>query len=267
MWHLARPLKRPRVPLTFPVHPAVAIPFRRFQTPLVIPAALATGAMMPDAAYMGLPGMSHEWASLLRYNVVFGVLAYVLAELWILPSLRRTLPVVRGLALARWAVTRGLPRSVLGWLAAVVSVTLGVVSHLLWDGFTHATMWPARVLYPHTRVGLFGHAMSLAFFLQNACSLVGTVLVLAWAVRVTPKLAPAPSPPSPDLGLVLGPCLAGLGAGVAWHVHLVAGCNVWLQELWLFGWAGMRGACLGLLLGCGLERTAHLIRASRRLPA
>ena len=251
------------MPITFPVHASVAVPLQRLFPRALVPAAVVVGAMIPDASYMGLPGNAHTVEGLWKYNIPAAFLGYLLLELWVLPSLRRTLPTVRGLELARWAQPRGLPRNLLGWLSVGLSVSLGVASHLLWDGFTHAQMWPASWLYPHLKLA----SVPFSALLQELFSVFGTVFLFFWAVRETPRLAPLRAPPDKSVWPVAAPFVLGTGLGLVWHLHAINACNFWPQELWLFAWSGARGATLGLLLGCGVERMTPLNPPSPLPPA
>jgi hypothetical protein len=145
-----------------PSHAVVALPFIR--TPLV-PAAIAIGAMTPDLPLFvrGLPlsyGVTHAFAWLPLTIVIALVLLLVwrcvlrpamreLAPRWLaarLPgewdegagrALRETLPIGRGApAHASWR----------GMLLLLLSLLLGVVSHIVWDLFTHEGRWGSTAL-------------------------------------------------------------------------------------------------------------------------
>jgi hypothetical protein len=126
-------------------HAVVALPFVR--TPLV-PAAIAIGAMTPDLPLF-LRGVVPPYAVThdLAWLPVTVVLAFVLLLVWrcvLRPATRELLP--RRLAerlpdgwdagapaAARETVSGG----VLGILWLVLSLALGVVTHVAWDFFTH----------------------------------------------------------------------------------------------------------------------------------
>ncbi|MDF2491547.1 MAG: cell wall anchor protein [Microbacterium sp.] len=128
-----------------PSHAVVALPFVR--TPLVS-AAVAVGAMTPDlplflrGTFITYPG-THD----LRWIVLTVVLAWVLLLVWrcvLRPAARELAP--------RWLAAR-LPGSwddgpSQGWresaplsprplLLLVISLAVGVASHIAWDAFTH----------------------------------------------------------------------------------------------------------------------------------
>lgn len=128
-----------------PSHAVVALPFVR--TPL-IPAAIAVGAMTPDLPLFlrGTPltyAITHD----LRWIPLTMAVALVLLLVWrcvLRPAVRELSP--------RWAAARipaswdggagvgwreTIPRSIGALLVLVLSLGLGVASHIAWDAFTH----------------------------------------------------------------------------------------------------------------------------------
>lgn len=145
-----------------PSHAVVALPFVR--TPLV-PAAIAVGAMTPDLPLFvrGLPlhyGRSHafEWipvtvlvalALLLVWRCVLRPATRELSPVWLARRLPRDwdagAPAALRETLAISAADDGGPGrwhvSWSGLLLLVASLGLGVVSHIVWDLFTHEGRW------------------------------------------------------------------------------------------------------------------------------
>ncbi|MCR2764889.1 DUF4184 family protein [Microbacterium sp. zg.B48] len=186
-----------------PSHAVVALPFVR--TPLV-PAAIAVGAMAPDLPLFvrGLPlhyGLTHDlwwlpltvalalalllvWRCLLRPAVrelCPDWLAARLPESWDAPpgdALRETFT---ARADRRSVDDRGQVRSpsMRGALLLIASLVLGVLSHIVWDLFTHEGRWGVRVLPGLDRLWgpLAGHT-----WLQHGSSVVGLGIIAAWAL-------------------------------------------------------------------------------------
>lgn len=159
------------MPLT-PSHAVVALPFLR--SPLV-PAAIAVGAMSPDLPLFvrGLPltyGVTHSFVWLPVTIVVAFVLLLVwrcvlrpavrdLSPRWLgrrLPgewdagaaaSLRETFALrvhVDRTGSGEWCA--GERPSWLGALLLLASLALGILTHIVWDLFTHEGRWGAEVL-------------------------------------------------------------------------------------------------------------------------
>src|SRR5918995_1749515 len=143
------------MPIT-PTHAIVALPFVR--TPLV-PAAIAVGAMSPDFPLLvrALPlhyGLTHDFAWL----PVTVVLALALLLVWrciLRPAVRELSPIwlARRLppewdagpaASARETFAIGgdpARPSARGILLLLVSLALGIATHIAWDSFTHVDRW------------------------------------------------------------------------------------------------------------------------------
>ncbi|KQR20934.1 DUF4184 family protein [Microbacterium sp. Leaf151] len=126
-------------------HAVVALPFVR--TPLV-PAAIAIGAMTPDLPLF-LRGIVPPYSVThdLRWLPVTVVMAFVLLLVWrcvLRPATRELVPrpVAERLpdewdAGAPAAARETLSGGVVGILWLVLSLALGVITHVSWDFFTH----------------------------------------------------------------------------------------------------------------------------------
>jgi len=133
-------------------HAVVALPFVR--TPL-LPAAIAIGAMTPDLPLFvrGTP-VSYQ---LTHTNLgVSTVIAGALTVLWYVllrPSVRSLSPAWLAARLPREWDRVGVPEwwarrpAWVSALLAVLSLLLGVASHIAWDAFTHEGRW-GTTLFP-----------------------------------------------------------------------------------------------------------------------
>ncbi len=170
-----------------PSHAVVALPFLR--TPLV-PAAVAVGAMTPDLPLF-LPWMPFSYQVMHTNVVVCGVVAALLLGIWyvlVRPVMRELSPgpVARRLPdrWDRWSSRgdRRRPRLQVTWV--VLSILLGVISHIVWDAFTHEGRWGVRAVpVLNQRWGpLLGYT-----WLQHGSSLVGLIALavagMVWFVR------------------------------------------------------------------------------------
>ena len=200
------------------------------------PCALVVGSCAPDIAYaLGLYNVgSHSLPGLITFCLPAGLLVYGWLELLALPALTRSLPEAWGIQWARFATTRGLPTTVRGWAAAALAILLGACTHLLWDGFTHRTHWPAR-LYADVHVGRW----YLPGFLQVTCSIVGSILVFAHLARRYRTLRPERGGSITRLLVLLLPTLAAMALGVAWRLENPAS-PVPQWELWFLFWTSVR---------------------------
>jgi hypothetical protein len=187
-----------------PSHAVVALPFVR--TPLV-PAAIAVGAMSPDLPlFVRIAplqyGRTHafEWlpvtvllalALLLVWRCVLRPAARELSPRWLaarlpgewdqgaLPTLRETFGVVGDAG-----STALLPPAAWRTVVLVASLLVGVVSHIVWDLFTHEGRWGVALVPALSEEWgpLPGYK-----WLQHGSSVIGLTIIgvwmLLWLVR------------------------------------------------------------------------------------
>lgn len=214
-----------------PSHALVALPFIR--TPLV-PAAIAIGAMTPDLPLfvrgLGLPySFTHTFANVvwtalvafalfLVWRVVLRPAVGALSPLW----LARRLPgdwTQSGLEAAGAAVGVGKNRPLYPVLLAV-SLIVGVLSHIVWDLFTHEGRWGVEVFPALDR--MWGPLTGFKW-LQHGSSAIGLIGIAIWAVLWLRRAEARP------------PFARSVPAGVriAWWLSL----PVVLITAWLVGYA------------------------------
>src|SRR5687768_2920400 len=134
------------MPVTLPAHAAAVLPLMRW-TPRPLDAlALVVGAAAPDFVYvLGWNSrVSHNPLALLTFCLPVGLVLYLWSRFLVLPLVMVERP----------------PRG--SWPSVAASIVIGAATHVLWDGFTHAWMWPARELYPDVRIELLGRRMPIA---------------------------------------------------------------------------------------------------------
>lgn len=181
-----------------PSHAVVALPFVR--TPLV-PSAVAVGAMTPDLPlFLRGVGVDYSFTHDAAQIVWTALIAFVLFLVWrvvLRPAVRelsplwlaRRLPAEwdrSGVSAAGDAVGLGSGRRWYPVLLAA-SLLLGVLSHIVWDLFTHEGRWGVEILPMLDREWgpLTGYK-----WLQHGSSLLGLVILAAWAAL---RLRRAPS--------------------------------------------------------------------------
>jgi len=239
------------MPATLPAHAAAVLPFFRARR-WMPPTALVVGACAPDMAYAirWAGWFSHSLAGVFLFCLPMGLIALVWLEALVLPALRRTLPPACGVQWARFLRTDGVPDSAGTLLRAAIGIVIGTLTHLLWDGFTHRSMWPAQVLYPHVVVPLPGGQLSLARVLQHVSSILGTAIVCAVMARRYRHLPAAPGGSWSAFLPILTPTLAGAAVGLSTRILHFRYLGALEAQLWWMFWPAFSCACLGLTLGC-----------------
>ncbi|QMU95762.1 DUF4184 family protein [Microbacterium esteraromaticum] len=188
-----------------PSHAVIALPFAR--SPLV-PAAIAIGAMTPDLPLFlrgaGISyGFTHDWP-----NVVWTALvALALLLVWravLRPAAVELAPdAIADRLPDDWRRTGAdalmevvAPRERYGRLLLMISLVLGVLSHIGWDMFTHEGRWGVAAIPALQEMWgpLAGYK-----WLQHGSSVVGLLLIGIFALRwlaarasiARPRLLPA----------------------------------------------------------------------------
>ncbi len=218
-----------------PSHAVVALPFVR--TPLV-PAAVAVGAMAPDLPLF-LRGTPLSYHLTHTHLVVSSLVALGLLGLWytvLRPAVRELSPAVLARRLPAswdstgrtlWADLRA-PRpgdrraarrgGAVFALLAGVSALIGVVSHVVWDAFTHEGRWGVGIM--PVLAEQWGPFLGFEW-LQYGSGVAGlTLLAVAAAVWLRRRRSHAVHRILPDAVRVAWWCSLPLMLAVAWLAGL-----------------------------------------------
>lgn len=172
------------MPLT-PSHAVVALAVRR--TPLPA-SAVAIGAMTPDLPLFLPFAPAYENTHSLIWLPLTTALAAALWGLWRIAIA----PAARDLSPAFLAQRYPLPRVIsppgglsgnapssrpFAFLCTVTALALGVLTHLVWDGFTHRGGWAVEVI-PSLQERFNG--VPVYSLLQDGSSVVGLLIIAIW---------------------------------------------------------------------------------------
>jgi len=135
---------------------------------------------------------------------------------------------------------------------------LGAATHQLWDGFTHAWMWPASALYATTNISLFGRPVLVARVVQHASSAIGLAIVLTYLWRTAPPLTPSAKQDDARRRLLALLAIPLVGGCVAAVVGARVPDPLITRVLWNAAWSA--AAWFALLVGAA----CLLARALRR---
>jgi hypothetical protein len=190
-----------------PSHAVVALPFLR--TPLV-PAAVAIGAMTPDLPLFvrGLPvsyGLTHGvvWlpvtvliagALLLIWRCVLRPAVRELSPAWLARRLPPEWDSGAGAAARETLPISGRPprTSARSILLLIGSLAIGVLSHIVWDLFTHEGRWGTELLPLLDE--LWGPLAGYKW-LQHGSSVLGLAVLAIWAIRWLRRRTAQVTPP------------------------------------------------------------------------
>ena len=214
-------------------HPAAVLPLRRTR---LIFSALVIGSMAPDFPYFLFASDEMKWGHTLPGVFLFCLPAGLLV-LWLYQRVVKRALVALAPDFVRRRMSerdfqfRFAPAST--FLLIVVSLLIGVFTHLLWDSFTHDNGYFVQI-WPWLSEPVQLHGVHRLFkALQVVCSVIGLGLIglaVAWswfkAPLVTDPMAAEFSPVTRWVVVFLG-ILVASGVGVAVGIHRHTGHHGW----------------------------------------
>jgi hypothetical protein len=164
------------MPFTF-AHPAAAMPFLRYKKHFCME-AMILGCMAPDYEYFlrGRPygNYGHTLQGIMLFDLPLVVAVYFVGMRLVLPVIAPYLP---------YAFQSKRQRSRNGVRAALVfaySALIGVLTHIVWDSFTHVDGAVVKhVAMLATTITIHGFGIPMYKILQHGSTLVG-LIVIAW---------------------------------------------------------------------------------------
>ena len=228
--------------MPFPLaHPAAVLPLKRCCPRALSLPALIIGSVSPDASYLFSPWEMSKFAHKFLGSLGF-CLPAALVMLALFYALRK--PVVEALPPAYKRALQPLCRRAPGPVGVLLlSLMLGIWTHLVWDSFTHTEGWLVQH-WPVLGMPVFSFAHRTAkvcHLLGYACSFVGVIVVFLSFERWKQScLKPAAAVQGRTV-LRDAAVAAGLVLPIAFVKHLFP------------GWLGLvLVAVMCVLLGCGL---------------
>lgn len=175
------------MPFTF-AHPAIVLPLRHsryFHFP-----ALVAGSMAPDFEYFfrmqAFSTYSHTLLGIFVFDLPLVMALCLLFRHVVEAPLFTCLPRGGQMRLQKREAYPSKHPLWISWLIFVYSALLGIVSHLLWDSFTHQGAW-AVTSFPilQSVIGAGGVTFPVYKWLQHGSTLIGaTAIALAvWRVK------------------------------------------------------------------------------------
>ncbi|MCU1514198.1 MAG: cell wall anchor protein [Microbacteriaceae bacterium] len=210
-----------------PSHVAAILPFVRSPLPA---AALVAGSMMPDLPYfipLGIPrNFSHSLVGLPVADIPMGIAALLL---WVFVFRAPLLSFAPDWLRLRFPITvrrqRDWPHLLIGALLVLAGLAAGILTHFLWDAFTHADGWVVL------NVGAFrvrAGPWAVYRWAQYLSSLAGLVILAVWIVRWVRRTGPRRGDPD---GRQLSTAVRRTGWVVVAAVAIVVAAAIWIAGL------------------------------------
>jgi hypothetical protein len=163
-------------------HPAAAIPFLRTR---LVPSALVIGCMAPDFDYFlhfaPESPFGHTLLGVFLFDLPAAFMMLWLFHAFAKEPLYQWLPesVQRRIQLGPATVP---VRNTAQLAMVVLSILIGVATHILWDSFTHPNFWPYehwQFLHRTVDLPVYG-SMEYLRVLQHGSTLLGAAVLLLW---------------------------------------------------------------------------------------
>lgn len=175
------------MPFTF-AHPAAIFPFKYLPKKYYSWAGLIIGSIVPDfQAFINLGGnkvLSHSWKGVYTYDLPVGLLLVLIFHYIVRNALIANLPLFLRSRFGIYTKIRNEHYFTKRYIAIIVSLIIGIYTHLIWDRFTHTGTY----LYTTDLFGLElsnGQKNELQMLLQWGCSFLG-IVILTWLVAIMP---------------------------------------------------------------------------------
>lgn len=170
------------MPFTF-AHPAAVVPLLNKQQKYLIPSALIVGSITPDIEYFLRLKLITKWSHTIPGIFTF-CLPVGLFVLWLYHAFQKDAIVP---LLPSFVQKRTPPPQTFSFLpvqkfaAICVSIAIGAVTHIVWDGFTHSNgFWVERTLFLQESIQLGVFDLKRYELLQDVSTLIGFVVLGIW---------------------------------------------------------------------------------------
>lgn len=175
-----------------PAHAAAALPFLRSR---LVPSALLIGTFAPDFEYFlrfsPSSGFGHTWIGIFVLSLPLALAVLYVYQVTVRSFLLALMPESFQSRLKESSRPfLFFPQSRFGWI--LLSLSLGIATHVVWDNFTHPNSWLALhwpLLRRTVRLPLIG-VLPSSKLLQQISTLAGLGILMAWLLRwyrTTPK--------------------------------------------------------------------------------
>jgi hypothetical protein len=160
-------------------HPLLVLPLRRIQLPL---SALVIGSIMPDFEYFitwtNNRGVAHTIPGILVFCLPLGLIIFAIVHSLVKYPLLSLFPAQQQRKL--FGPARSFKVHSIDSVAAVVAaILIGIVSHFIWDSFTHQTGFTVQrvPLLQATLIQTQWLQIKLYKLLQHASTIVGVAVL------------------------------------------------------------------------------------------
>jgi hypothetical protein len=177
------------MPFTFS-HPAIILPLLRKYGKRLSATGLVIGSITPDFESfikLGKEKMfSHTWSGMFWYDLPLGLLLCILFHTFIKIPLVEHMPAPVAYRFYRFRTDNWVARLPRHFWVVLVSLFIGIFSHLLWDACTHLNFY-----YPDSDTSTLRiHGIRVYILVQYSCSVIGLLFMAHLVYRLPKGYAP-----------------------------------------------------------------------------
>jgi hypothetical protein len=170
------------MPFTFS-HPAIVLPLYKLPNSWVSMTGLVLGSMMPDFEYfirMQVKSVySHTWSGLFWFDLPLGLLVMFVYQTFVKDKLIDHLPIALNRRFSRFKGTYKNDYSLKYLVVVVLSILVGAISHILWDGFTHPNGYFVLLIPALSNVIQLGdHHIYIYKVIQHTSTIIGAITII-----------------------------------------------------------------------------------------
>lgn len=177
------------MPFTFS-HPAIVLPLKFMPKRWVSITGLIIGSMVPDFEYfirMQVKSIySHTWVGLFWFDLPLGLVLLFVYQLFVKEAVISHLPDFLNRRFSKFRGVDNQGAFFQYFIIAALSIFIGAVSHILWDGFTHPNGYFVELLPMLSYRLQFGnHPVVVYKAIQHTSTVVGAIVII-WAIYILP---------------------------------------------------------------------------------
>jgi len=176
------------MPFTF-CHPAAVLPFGLIRSRYISLSGLVIGSIIPDFEYFlrlkVLSTVSHSFAGVFLFDLPLGLLLYFVFHAVVREPFISNLPGFLKKRLSGFEGPAWSGSLKLRLLVVSASILFGVLTHLIWDGFTHkGGYFVVRSEFLQKDFGFFGYVVPAYKYAQHFSSLFGAIAIIGVVYRM-----------------------------------------------------------------------------------
>ncbi|MEO6523367.1 MAG: DUF4184 family protein [Mucilaginibacter sp.] len=169
------------MPLTFS-HPAIVLPLNYLPKKWVSLTGLIAGSVAPDFEYffrMKVSSIySHTWLGMLWFDLPVAILICFVYHDAVKVQLISNLPSILNRRFKTYQAFNWNRHFIQNLLIVLMSIIIGIASHLFWDSFTHATGYFVELWNMTVPVKLSYFQIPLYKLIQHTSTIIGGIVIL-----------------------------------------------------------------------------------------